>query len=161
MIKVSRTSIACNVDEKRSLTLTLSKGRGDSGIVECSQLSHTEPLGRWPVGEKQSADWHRIILNSSTLVFNSQKRSSLAEGKSNTQVASLLLACRMVTYERKRCMNRVKSRIKSCWRKRKTVSSRVICWWFVNANIRNLDTLTHALRLCFLRCVRISFINAI
>ena len=67
MIKVSRTSIACNVDEKQlcctktmtkkgGLTLTLSKGRGDSGIAECSQLSHTEPLGRWPVGEKQSAD---------------------------------------------------------------------------------------------------------
>ena len=43
---------------KRGLTLTLSKRRGNSGIAECSQLSHTEcaePLGRWPVGEKQYA----------------------------------------------------------------------------------------------------------
>ena len=47
---------ALYVDEKRSLTLTLSKGRGDSGIAECSQLSHTEPLGRWPVGEKQGTE---------------------------------------------------------------------------------------------------------
>ena len=38
-------------DEKRSLTLTLSKGRGDSGIAECSQVSHTEPLGCWPKGK--------------------------------------------------------------------------------------------------------------
>ena len=50
-----KMTAALYVDEKRSLTLTLSKGRGDSGIAECSQLSHTEPLGRWPKGKAMHA----------------------------------------------------------------------------------------------------------